>query len=432
MKILKKKMGIRSALLSSIITCFSAHPSVASVSFSEIEVRGLERVSEEKIRSACEMTTARQYDSVSLERLVTCLGNTGNFETVELETEGDKLLVLVKEKKHYRGLLDISMSVDSERGLSAAMILEQEQLWGTELFGGLQLDASKYDASASATIARQGLFSNNSVSALLLQYEAQKYPNQNHRSSDLSLSALTNWSLENSQELQLKFGVKQERISDFDTSAGPILRRDEGKRDSVFVGLSYSKSGNLAGLTSTAKFRYSAASEFLFASGGGIASVRVNGEIQKPIFEERATIGVAFSAGSVGGFGSGLTRASDRFHLGGDTLRGFSYRGVGPMENGSALGGVNFANLQFDSDFALGQLAGVGFNAGAFLDMGSSWGLDGNNSNIDTSAKIRAAVGLSLTIEAKGIPVSVYYAQPVAKETGDKVEKFGFYVGHSF
>ena len=82
---------------------------------------------------------------------------------------------------------------------------------------------------------------------------------------------------------------------------------------------------------------------------------------------------------------------TDRF-FGNGKIRGFDANGIGPRDlaatNQDALGGNIFAVARFEADFPLGLPEEYGITGGAFLDVGSVWGLDntaGSGGPVDDS-----------------------------------------------
>ena len=116
----------------------------------------------------------------------------------------------------------------------------------------------------------------------------------------------------------------------------------------------------------------------------------------------------------------------ERLYAGGEgTIRGFKFRGVGPREYDTALGGDFMALASAEYVFPIYEktLSGV-----LFLDTGT----------VEQSASLsnwRASVGagVQFTVPFLGpVPFSVGVGIPVMKASGDKTEYLYFSVGASF
>ena len=139
-------------------------------------------------------------------------------------------------------------------------------------------------------------------------------------------------------------------------------------------------------------------------------------------------------------------RLSDRFFLGGDQLRGFESYGIGPRDTvyngttddgteGQALGGNLFAVARLEASFPIGLPEEYGIFGGVFLDAGSVWSLDNTNSGgteIDDSAKLRAAAGISIFWKTVIGPLRFNFSRPIKKEIYDVPENFRFTVDTRF
>ena len=91
---------------------------------------------------------------------------------------------------------------------------------------------------------------------------------------------------------------------------------------------------------------------------------------------------------------------SNRFFLGGDDLKGFRSRGIGPVDtryDNVPLGGKYYTSLSLEASFPIGVPEEYGVFGGLFIDTGSLWGLDNTASGtVDDSSNIRSALGVSL------------------------------------
>jgi outer membrane protein insertion porin family len=145
-----------------------------------------------------------------------------------------------------------------------------------------------------------------------------------------------------------------------------------------------------------------------------------------------------FSLKSGLGFITGLddkVTASNRFLLGGNTLRGFDSAGFGPRDTGNnqAVGGNNFYNLSLEikSDMWLPDETGLEWLL--FTDIGSLWGTDyesGVKGFDDMEPRVTNGFGLSM-ITPVG-PLQMIWAFPVVSKNYDLEENFNFKIGTTF
>ncbi|HEX6883128.1 MAG TPA: BamA/TamA family outer membrane protein [Planctomycetota bacterium] len=123
---------------------------------------------------------------------------------------------------------------------------------------------------------------------------------------------------------------------------------------------------------------------------------------------------------------------TERVFAGGNNLRGFDFRGVGPNENGYAIGGVTallgtleyrrplVKNVQPGSYRELEVLQG-----GVFLD----WGiLDPDEFSLDTD-ELRASTGFLFGISLGAFPITFSFGFPLREGDGDETQVFEFEFG---
>jgi outer membrane protein assembly complex protein YaeT len=119
----------------------------------------------------------------------------------------------------------------------------------------------------------------------------------------------------------------------------------------------------------------------------------------------------------------------DRLFAGGTgTIRGFRYRGAGPHENGSPVGGKAMWLLGAEYLFPIeeNQLRGV-----VFLDSGSvgeDWA-----STATWEPRVAVGAGVRLVIPFLGDrPVAIDFGIPLLKQDGDETQLISFSFGHTF
>jgi len=127
-------------------------------------------------------------------------------------------------------------------------------------------------------------------------------------------------------------------------------------------------------------------------------------------------------------------RVVDSFSLGSNTLRGFEYKGVGPMDGVTkdSLGGTRRWISSAEVTFPLGLPKELGIRGAVFFDMGSLWNPGKSDANtVSTESKTRMSVGFGVSWASPFGPLRIDYAIPIKKEKTDKEERIlvGFETG---
>ena len=134
---------------------------------------------------------------------------------------------------------------------------------------------------------------------------------------------------------------------------------------------------------------------------------------------------------AINGLGSDDVRISKRRHLSGKRLRGFEKGKVGPLDGTDHIGGNYAAALNFEANLPNILPENTNTDLGAFIDFGSVWGVDYDNS-IDTSNELRSSAGLALNWMSPLGPMSFVLSQNLSKADTDKTESFRFNLGTTF
>ena len=160
------------------------------------------------------------------------------------------------------------------------------------------------------------------------------------------------------------------------------------------------------------------------------------------LLDEALVASAEIEGGALVNFGQD-SRITERFFLGGQTLRGFESRGIGPrdLNTDDAIGGNYFAAVRLETSFPVGLPEELGVFGGAFVDAGTVWGLDKTSFGatagapavtIDDDPQLRVSAGGLLFIDSPFGPLEFSLGFPLVKEDFDEKEIFRFSVGTRF
>ena len=124
-------------------------------------------------------------------------------------------------------------------------------------------------------------------------------------------------------------------------------------------------------------------------------------------------------------------RLSRRLFVPSGKLRGFESGKIGPIDNGSYVGGnyVTTLNAAASLPNFLPDFQNIDFNV--FFDAANVWGIDYDKS-IDERSAIRSSIGLALDVNTMIGPLNFSLTQPLTKASSDKTETFRFNLGTTF
>jgi len=138
--------------------------------------------------------------------------------------------------------------------------------------------------------------------------------------------------------------------------------------------------------------------------------------------------------GNIMGYGGEDASVSNRFFIGGRTLRGFEKSGLGPRDKatGDALGGENYFKNSTELSFPLGVGEDLGLRGFSFMDIGSLWGVSGDSSDVYDEQKLRGSLGFGLSWKSSMGVLRLNFAYPFMSQDYDKDEVFSFSFGTRF
>ena len=178
---------------------------------------------------------------------------------------------------------------------------------------------------------------------------------------------------------------------------------------------------------------YAEISETFSGLGGDVKFLRtdLSAGYYKPFLFKSVVLGLKGRVGNVSGLGDDVTQ-SERFFLGGQSVRGFDSGGIGPRDTGSkaAVGGNNvyYGTAEIVSNLGVTKDAGIRWTV--FSDFGSVWETDFPSGVTEPDDQaMRTSVGVGLLWKTVIGPLSFYWAKPVNKAKHDNTKTFQFSIG---
>lgn len=351
----------------------------------------------------------------------------------------DQVVVNVDVEEQPTGSLTFGASYGASAGFGLNISLSETNFLGRGQGLNLSIGTATDNIDSGITFTEPAFLGRDVRFSFSANYRTQEYSETYYDTQSLSISPSLEFPLAENSRLQLRYKLFQDRVYNVDTNSSQVLKDEETVGDPIGSSLGYTYSYDIRGKSLTPGaglvFRFSQD----FAGAGGevnYASTNVQALAERKILKEEVTIRAIFEGGAIVSFGDYDTRITDRF-TGSGKIRGFDRSGLGPRDltatNNDALGGNYFAVARFEAEFPLGLPTEYGIKGGAFLDVGSVWGLDNNlGGAIDDSLHIRSSIGLSLFWDTPIGPLRFNFAKAIAKEDYDKEQTFDLQVSTQF
>ena len=420
---LKKKSWI---CVGSVVALILANPMVSSAQyFSQVQVQGNQFLRGDDILAACGITPDQSFSDPAVSAMRDCLMSTGQFRKVDFAPEGDTMNVVVEELNTRPGRAEVGLKYDSEAGPIGTIYFERYNLF-PNTFGALELTFSDEHYGMDASLYRKDAFAGGWDAGIDLHVSESNFGDQNFTHRRATIEPFLARQIDDQNRIEIGLGYRSDVIRDVSFLASPHIVAEAGSRRAAYLRLSYAFEADGWGFS---------AKQFFFGLGSGDVVSQTQLEAEKTFQLMQDDLALTFSA--KGGHSASLKgeapRITDRFLIGGSELRGFAPRGVGVRSGADNLGGESFVVLSAELKKDIGDLFGTKAQVGGFVDVGSAWGLTNTlGGAIDDSFEWRSAVGISLTLEIGRVPVSLYIAEPISKEPGDKEQNFGIAISTRF
>ncbi|WP_237708149.1 BamA/TamA family outer membrane protein [Oceanicola sp. S124] len=400
-----------------------------------VDVRGAEFIAEDKIQATCGVQPGVDYWDEELRAIESCLMLTGVFERVELRREGDVLVIDVTELNTRPGRIEASLSWDSEAGGMAGLSFERYNLLpGT--YGALSLSYNDEVARFEGVLYRADAFGDSLDLGLDLAGHRSDYDDQSFAEESLRLEPYLAWTPTPQLRAELGLGYRAYRMYDVAATASPLLMAEESDLiEAPYLRASLQwRSADEGGEAALGAAYAVALAQYAWNLGtdDALLDSRISLDARWSL-GDRLQLLAGLDAGRVWGTGGGSSRAIDRFHPGAASFRGFAPRGIGPRDGGEALGGTNFAVASLELQREFDVLNGRSLRGGVFVDVGAAWGLENTlGGSIDDSFHRRSSIGLSVSFDVGQTPVSLYLAEPLEQQPGDRSQAFGISIATRF
>lgn len=426
----------RLVTLSACLVYFGVGSTAAAEVVNAVEVRGAQFIPEDDIRMTCGAESGVEYLDLELLAIEDCLMSTGVFEAVAVSQEGTKLIIDVAELDTRPGRIDVSLAYASDQGAVASLAFERYNLF-KDTYGASKLDFSKDGKRLSANLYRTGVLG----SSLDLGFEfiggKEKLEDRSYTEKSVRAETYLAWTPSPRTRIEGGVGYRKYSMYDLDPGASSLLIREQTngvEAPFLRLGVQY-QSKSEAESVHWRDFEYSFRLDqyhWNIGTSNALLDTRAEGRLKFQL-AEKTSLMFGLEAGITSGLEKNSTRAIDRYFIGGDTLRGFAPRGIGPRDGDDMLGGNKYVAVSLEVQRSLADLFKTPVRGGVFVDAGSNWDLnDTLGGAIDDRWHLRASLGLSLTFDIQSTPVSIYLARPFRSEPGDKHQVFGLTLSSVF
>ncbi len=408
-----------------------------------IDVIGNVRTLDEVVRREFRLSEGDAFNTALLRRSRQRIQNLGYFEKVDLRTlpgsAPDKTRIEIEVTEKSTGELSFGAGFSTSDGPLGDIRLTERNLLGTgrSVTANFRLSKRRSEIDFSLT---EPYFLDTDITAGVDIFRTDTDFQDESSFDQTTLGGALRASYPLTEHLRhgLKFTVRQDDIRNVDNDASQFIQAEEGQELSVLLGqtLTYDRRDTRFLPTEGYLLRF----QQEFAGFGGDAQYlkhELVGSYYYP-FTPSWVLNLSARGGYIFGYGGEDVRLFDRFFLGGSSLRGFRFAGVGPRDDDTndALGGNSLATATAELRFPLGLPEALRMFGRVFSEAGTLTGIDVPDGVADDdlldSGTLRASAGIGLSWLSPLGPISIDFSQALLKEDEDRTESFRVSFGTRF
>lgn len=372
----------------------------------------------------------------------------GFFSSADVQarqgTASDQVIVDVDVEEQPTGSLGLGVAFSRDSGAGLNIEFKESNFLGRGQGLSLTLQTADGQAKFGFGFLEPNLLGRDLAFRLNADWQETDNFNASFSTRTGSITPQLEFPISENGRLAGRLNVSYGEIFGVNEDSSAILKKEEELEGTTRFGLgwSYQYDNRVGGLSprSSVVFRFN---QDFYGLGDDTSFIKstVRAAAERKVWNDEVTLRAVFEGGAINTL-EGDTLITDRFLLGSGNFRGFRYGGIGPrdtnVDNNDALGGHYYAVAKLEAEFPLGLPEEYGIRGGAFVDVGSLWGLsnvmggaDGDIA-VDDSAHLRATAGLSLFWNTPIGPLRFNFSRALQKEDYDKVRDFDISISTSF
>lgn len=404
-----------------------------------IDIEGNVRTLDEVIRREFRLAEGDAFNTALLRRSQQRLRNLNFFENVDVKTEPgsapDKVVIKCRVTEKSTGELSFGAGYSTQDGVLGDVRLRERNLLGRgqDLTANFTLSQRRQLIQLSFTepyFLDRDLAAGFDLFRSTTDFKSQSSFDETSTGGTLRAGYPLTENLRHS----VRYTLRYDEIDNVRSDASVFIKDEEGGRTTSEIGhtLSYDRR-DVRFLPSDGY--YVRLDQDLAGFGGDNKFLRneAHGEYYYTIVPDWV-LNFQVSGGYIRGILGEDVHLSNRFFIGGDSLPGFQFGGIGPRdtETDDKLGGNLYYTGMAELRFPLGLPQELRMFGRTFVDAGTLYDIDVNGPTLEDNRGIRVAAGVGLSWLSPLGPLSIDLAQAILKEEGDNTELFRLSFGTRF
>ncbi len=397
-----------------------------------INITGNTRTEDEVIRREFRIDEGDAFNAAKIRASRRNVENLNYFSKVDIQTEPNpnddsKADINVNVEEKSTGAFNVGVGYSTVNGaLFRAGIAENNfQGKGQKLSADVAVSqrTSEYDLSFT-----EPYFMGRRLSAGIDLFRTEEdYQDEGSYNSESTGGRLRlGWNYTDDFAQYLRYTLKEDKISNVDRNASIYIKEEEGRYSNSSIGQTMVYDKRDSAINPKEGYYLSFGND-VAGLGGDEKYLKFDGKAYKYFtLADYYTFKLFINGGYITGYGDENVRLSNRYYLGGSTLRGFEFAGIGARDKFTkdALGGNWMIYSGAEMSFPIG-LDEVGVRGRTFVDMGILGKPDDINEDyVEYSDTPRVAAGFGFQWQSPMGQIDVDLAFPIVKEDYDETEVF--------
>ena len=397
-----------------------------------INITGNTRTEDEVIRREFRIDEGDAFNAAKIRASRRNVENLNYFSKVDIQTEPNpnddsKADINVNVEEKSTGAFNVGVGYSTVNGaLFRAGIAENNfQGKGQKLSADVAVSQRTFEYDLSFT---EPYFMGRRLSAGIDLFRTEEdYQDEGSYDSESTGGRLRlGWNYTDDFAQYLRYTLKEDKISNVDRNASIYIKEEEGRYSNSSIGQTMVYDKRDSAINPKEGYYLSFGND-VAGLGGDEKYLKFDGKAYKYFtLADYYTFKLFINGGYITGYGDENVRLSNRYYLGGSTLRGFEFAGIGARDKFTkdALGGNWMIYSGAEMSFPIG-LDEVGVRGRTFVDMGILGKPDDINEDyVEYSDTPRVAAGFGFQWQSPMGQIDVDLAFPIVKEDYDETEVF--------
>jgi len=405
-----------------------------------IDISGNVRTLDKVIRREFTIAEGDAFNTAKLRATRQRLNNLGFFSRVDITNDpgeaSDRTVINVAVEERSTGELSIGAGFSSTSGPLGDISIRERNLLGRgqDLRLGLSLGTEQQRIDLSFT--EPYFLDRNLAAGFDLFIRTTDLSDESSFEEDQQGFGLRmGYQLEPKLRHTVRYTLSRQNIDDVEVTASEVVKAQAGSHLTSSVTNEFFLDRLNRRFNPTDGYFGSYSIE-LAGFGGAEKFVRnkLSSGIYTPLFGSSVIASLTGELGHIFTFDDDTVKLTNRFYLGGSSLRGFDNAGVGPRDllTDDAIGGHQFYAGTAELTFPFGLPEEFDIRGSLFSDFGSAWGVDDPFPNLTDDTTTRVSLGVGIGWVSPFGPLRVDFASAVLKEDYDKTQLFSFNFGTRF